>query len=202
MARKITFLIDDTPFEFAIQKVDRARLYGRRETVAVDPEDRPLSKGYLDEWGSVVIAATGMGYMDAEGAWVAKSELRPFDGEGRALDVKPSSFDAPIELGETVTADVFLEHEITAVYSLRGFELPAFCERLAQASALYAFPFNYTASYEPKTAFLNVAGEQAFMMVGAPAVLELLVKPQAGVLDDETAGDGGADEDELDFSAM
>ena len=195
MARKLTFLIEDRSFEVAIFKLDRDKLYGSQEVVAVDPGEKPLRKGYLDEWGSVVISATGMGYLDGEGHWRSKADLVAVDAFGQPLETTPSSFDAPIVLSETATIDRYCAHEIVSVYVLRGFELEEFAAILNRSSELFCFPFAYRAGYETKTAFLNPVDERIFMAIGVETKLDYLKKPQKIEIDDD-------DEDELDFGMM
>ena len=198
MARKLTFVLGDRSFEVVVVKVDRDKLYGRKETAVVDHEAVPLQKGYLDEWGTVLIQSTAMGYMDREMAWHGRGELEPVDEAGDVLAMHPSSFDAAIDLEEQLAVDDFCNFEITAVYMLDGFEIGDFAGLLAEAEGLFVFPFCYRASYDPKPAFLNPVGEKVFMMVGSVTEMPFLVKAQVGELE---AGEEDDDED-LDFSMM
>ena len=102
MARKLTFLLDDTPIEVALFKLDRDKLYGKKETLAIDHGDRPLAKGYLDEWGSVVIGVTGMGYLDADNNWQSRNDLVITASELRFCFFWPYRFPHP---GDLVVAD-------------------------------------------------------------------------------------------------
>lgn len=55
MARKLNLVLDEFPIELAQTKIDRDKLFGKIDSVALDPRGGRLTKGYLDEWGSVVI---------------------------------------------------------------------------------------------------------------------------------------------------
>jgi len=198
MTRKLTFVLEDHQFEVAVVKVDREKLYGRKETAVVDHRGRPLQKGYLDEWGTVLIQSTAMGYLDEASAWHGRGDLLAVDGDGGELELYPASFDAPVVLRERVPLDDFCRHEITAVYLLDGFEIAAFAGLLAESADLFCFPFCYRASYDPKPAFLNPVGEKVFLMVGSPTQMPYLMKAQVTELE---AGEEDEDED-LDFSMM
>lgn len=196
MARKLRFQINDQGFEFSITKVDRDKLYGKKELIATDHTDRSLQKGFLDEWGSVVIASTGMGYVDKDLCWHGKNELVAVDVMGNHLELKPSSFDEPVPLLDTVSLETYCEYEITSVYIMEGFDKETFIPMIDLPDQLYSFPFVYRATYDAKTAFLNVVGENLFMTIGTRAELEFLSKPQRTDLDLEE------DDDDIDFSMM
>ena len=203
MARKLDFMLGNRPFTFEIQKLDRAKLYGSREIKPVDAGGQPLEKGYLDEWGSVIISASGMGYLGPDRTWHSKAELVAVDAEGNLMAQLPSSFDGPVNLTRLVSHEEYCQYEISTVYILRGLEEAVFAE-LIQADGLYAFPFVYRAGYEARTAFLNPVGDQVFMAIGTRAELEFLHKNQTTFLEDESdeADEDGDDDDDLDFSMM
>jgi len=197
MARKLTFLHEERSFECAVTKVDRHKLYGRKEIVATNPKGTPLQKGYLDEWGSVVIASTAMGYLDETRRWHAKNELIAVDGSGKPLTMLPSSFDRPIELKDTVDLFTFMEHEAAMVYVLKGYGVDEWVSELTLKDRFYTFPFCYRSAYDARPAFLNPVGDELFMIVGNPVELAYLSKPQRTEIEDDEDFD-----DDLDFSMM
>ncbi len=196
MARKLNFSLDDRRFEFVIHKLDRNKLYGSQEVKVIGLGEEELRKGYLDEWGSVVISATGMGYVDKDKIWRPRAELAAVDTMGNKLELKPSSFDNPIPLRETVSVEEYCAYESVSVYILEGFELEEFAGLLSRTEGLYRFPFVYRASYEAKTAFLNPVSDKVFMIIGIRAELEYLKKPQRTEIEDFE------EEEEIDFSMM
>ncbi|MDJ0838681.1 MAG: hypothetical protein QNK37_19345 [Acidobacteriota bacterium] len=202
MARKLTFVLDDEPLEFALFKVDRDKLYGRKQPRAVDHREHGLIKGYLDEWGSVVIDQTGMGYLDESMEWRTRDELVAVNADGESLETHPSTFDRPVVLKDRADVDTFCDFEITTVYMLQGFHAEALAEKLAAVDGFYSFPFNYRAGTDPKTAFLNPVDNQLFMMIGAPTNIEFLDKPQIVALDAEDESGDEDEDDDLDFSMM
>lgn len=199
MARTLTFLINEERINASLTKVDRAKLYGHREILPMDVENKPLQKAYLDEWGTVVIEQTGSGYMDADRNWCTREELTPVDAYGDELVMQPSSFDHPVPLKDRMRLDRLAEYEITAVYKLDGMHIPALAEKLGAYDGLFIFEFNYRAGHSPKKAFLNPVGQDVFMMLGNRAELTFLERPQVSQLDhrEDESGD-----DDLDFDMM
>lgn len=197
MARKLRFHLNDQDYEFVIEKLDRDKLYGKKEVIPKNVEGLTLRKGYLDEWGSVVISSTGMGYVDRDKNWRGKNELVAVDAMGNHLEMKPSSFDEPIALTNIASLEEFCEYEMASVYLMKGFEESDFLELLLGIDGLYCFPFVYRAGYEAKAAFLNVSGENLFMCIGTRAELGFLDKPQRVDLEVEEE-----DDDDFDFAMM
>lgn len=203
MSRKLNFQLGSRSFDCAINKVDRAKLYGRKEVVATNPQGHVLQKGYLDEWGSVVIASVGMGYLDETRCWHGKNELVAVDSSGKRLDLRPSSFDQPIVLKDVVSIETYLEHEAAMVYVLKGYGLGDLIALLDQVDGVFSFPFAYRSSYDTRTAFLVVANEDIFMIVGNATELKFLSKRQHSVLDDDDEdGEEEDSEEDLDFAMM
>lgn len=199
MARKLNFLIEDLPFEFAIEKVDRNKLYGSREISVVNQEQETLHKGYLDEWGSVLIASSGMGYVDSDKNWYSKADLIPVDGLNRPMTLLPSSFDKPVEIKALISYEDYLTYEISTVYILRGLYQERMLDKLNKVDGFYAFDFVYRSSYESKTAFLIPSSKDLYLAIGQQAELEYLGKPQKVELE---ASFEEEESDDLDFSMM
>lgn len=203
MSRKLKFQLGGRDFEGMLLKIDRAKLYGRKEVQATNPQGQQLQKGYLDEWGSVVIASVSMGYLDDARQWHSKNELVAVDSQGRKLEILPSSFDQPIELSEVVPIETYLEHEAAMAYVLKGYGLGDLIELLNQADGVYRFPFSYRAAYDARPAFLIPSGEDLFMVVANPTDLKYLSKRQYSLIDEvDEEGEEEELDDDLDFAMM
>ncbi len=196
MARKLTFILGESKFECTVDKVDRTKLYGRKEIVVESAKGEPLHKGYLDEWGSVLIQSSGMGYMDDERLWRSRNELVAVNGLGVPLETFPSTFDEPIELSEKASLDELLISEVSAVYVLRAHNQERLADAVLESADFFVFPFNYRAGHSPKRAFLNPTGANLFLMVTEVTKLSYLQKPQRFEIEDFD------DEDDIDFSMM
>lgn len=197
MARQLSFIFEDGDHSFFMEKVDRDKLYGRVESHPVDPNGNTLQKGYLDEWGCVVIAQTGMGYLSNDQQWVDSTALAAFDAEGNPLAEEASSFDQPIVLQITPIGE-FLDREVTAAYALKSHDQAKLITACEQLDGLYSFPFLNRKGYLPSQAFLLNNDQGLFMAVTQETQLELLSKPQRAAVD-EFGDDDDDDDDDLDF---
>ena len=87
--------------------------------------------------------------------------------QGNTIVPVPSSFAAPIELGEEATTERFLDHNIRLIYELDSSEIsPELATRLKDG-AMFMFPYSYRGGLEADTGFLmtNSAGD-IFFLVG------------------------------------
>ncbi|MDM8526644.1 hypothetical protein QUF58_00415 [Anaerolineales bacterium HSG24] len=217
MARQLVFQTDQK-YPFSITKLDRAKLYGRKETVAFDPTGQECVRMDIDTSGSFIIPKGGkaLGILDEWGHWINRKELKAVYKDGAPAQRIPSSFDAPIELDKTVTVEYFLDHCITSVYMLQS--APAsdadteaeaesetvgesLIEQVKQSDKIYSFTFNYRAGYEGMAAFLIEKNDSLFMLVGYPIKFEFIGLEQIAEFNAEEDEEEEFDDD-LDFSMM
>jgi hypothetical protein len=187
--------------EYAVTpaKVDRRKLYGWRELVALDENGNECRAASMDESGTLIIpkGGIGLGILSADHQWVERGTLKAVTPDGNAAPLIPSSHDAPIRLETAVCAEEFLDHSMTAVYQLT--DAPA--ELIATiGSDIYTFPYNYRESYEASPAFLLVSEGVLFMLVGYKTPFEMLSLAEAGNLEAEDEADEDTEDDEIDFS--
>ncbi|MCP4219337.1 MAG: hypothetical protein GY765_32180 [bacterium] len=203
MAKQIIFKHKDKEFPFAPQKVDRKKLYGWRDTYAVDDKGEQCELVHIDEYGTTIIPKGGMGLgiLSPDNQWVNRSELKAVNAEGEAVEKVPSSFSAPIELDETAGIDEFLDHEITSIYALEGEENnPELVKAVAAlGDQLYTFVFNYREDYEGDPAFLMEKDEQLFILIGKKKTYSFCALEQLAEVEEAVEED---DDDEMDFGMM
>jgi hypothetical protein len=205
MAKPLVFEYAGQRLELELAKISREKLYGYKETQALDDAGRRCELATLADDGHTLIGRGGvaLGYLTADGQWRNKSQLKPVGLEGEELKPFPSSFNAPIELSERVSTDRYLEHDIRAVYHLStASEWGALKEELTSGT-VFAFPFSYRGGLSPDSGFLlaNAAGE-VFLMVGKRADIRFVdLKESADLLAEE--GDEAEEEgDMMDFEMM
>lgn len=167
MPKQLVFSLAGAESSFAINKVDRSKLYGYKETEVIDESESKCEFAVLAEDGSTLIGSgdIGMGYMTVDGLWTSKSELKPVDIDGDEITPVKSSFDGVIELGEKVTVDVFLKHEIRLIYSL---EANAFAQELKEsleAGDIFKFPYSYRGGLEADSGFLIQGEDENFYLL-------------------------------------
>jgi hypothetical protein len=198
MARTLRFSVNGAEYAASPVKVDRKKLYGWSEMIALDDDGRECSMVSMDETGTLIIpkGGLGMGILAPDFSWVERSSLKAVKPDGSEAELIPSSFDAPIVLDKTADEDEFLNHSITAVYQLD--EAPP--ELItAVGDKIYTFTYSYRSSYAGSAAFLLAAAGTLFMLAGYKTEYEMLSLPQASAIDDEVEEEEET-EDELDFS--
>lgn len=204
MAKPLTFIFNGTESQLEPVKLDRKKLYGWTDKVTLDENNQECKLVSIDSSGSVLIPSGGLGQgiLDDQGNWVERSELIAVDENGVAAEMLPSSFDDPITLDKSVSIEEFLDHYITAIYTMQGEEnCPDFVKAIANGP-IYTFDFNYRASYEPSPAFLVENGGELFLLVGKKSEFEFVGLDQVGYLDEENDDSSDIEEDPFDFSMM
>ncbi len=205
MAKPLVFKLDGAEVAFDMQKVDRAKLYGYKEVEMLDEHGDKCEMATLAEDGHTIIGrgGTGIGYLSADGLWCDKSELQPVDLSGAPIQPVTSSFAAPIDLGEPVSADEYLQHSIRGVYLMETESLgSSLIERLKEG-AIYKFPYSYRGGLEADIAFLlcNDGGD-VFMAVGSGTAIEFIGLQEVAAVVAEESADEDAEGDDMDFSMI
>jgi len=198
MARSLSFALGDQQFDCEIEKVDRAKLYGRVEKKAFDKSGNECYFGFISSDGMHIFGKESfeMGYQSQNGEWLERSNLKVLDMDDQALEKVPASFNDTIELSETVSVDTYLMHIAKSVYHLAA--TPELLQQVQANDEIYAFPFNYTASYQPDSAFLVENEGELFMVVGQHCGFEFL---EMQTIDNTVLEEDDEDEDDdIDFS--
>ena len=200
MAKNLSFTLGGAEYAAAPVKIERKKLYGWSEVIALDGEGNACTAVTVDETGSFIIpkGGTGMGIVSPDGKWAERSSLKAVDAEGRDAPLVPSSFDAPIVLDTTITSERFLEYIITALYQLEGgTELAA-----AVKDSIYSFTYNPRSDYEGSEALLLAQDGEAFMLLGYDPGFTFIGLAQAEVVEEAGEEEGEAEDEDIDFSMM
>lgn len=203
MGKSLIFKMGSQEYSLEPVRLDRKKLYGWTEILALDDQKRACQLVAIDGTGSLLIPSGGIGQgiIDDKGCWVERAELAALDGCDNPVPLRPASFDRPLVLQDTITVEDFLDHYITAIYTMKGEEE---CPELVKAIAegpIYTVPFNFRPSHEASPAFLLEREGELFLLVGKRAEFEMISLVQSGVLDEDEEPDEGEDE-ELDFGMM
>ena len=208
MAKPLVFQLGDTDLAFAVDKVDRSKLYGYKEVEVLDETGRPCNLATLADDGRTVVGkgGTGLGYVSADGLWCEKSQLKPIDLEGNEIRPVASSFSAPIKLFETASVDDYLGHNIRLVYVLTAEDeqpedaLAALADELRRGT-IFAFPYSYRGGLEADAGFLLMGDDgNIFLAVGNPTRVEFIGLQQTAPLTDED--DEAEEMDLMDFDMI
>ena len=194
MAKPIVVTWQGEESSFAMNRMSRAKLYGSRQRVPLDPTGARCRRAALTDDGSLLLlqGMTAQGYFDPSGAWVPNNTLVGLTPEGDLAERVTSTLGHPEPLDGPIDAMEVLDLEVTSVYALEPEEISdLLAERLA-AGDLFKFRFAYRTGYNADVGVLVGNEEGAFALIGRPQPtdwndLEQIVQP---LMDD--------DEDDLD----
>lgn len=196
MAKELIFKLSGSEYPAAPVKLERKKLYGWTTLVANTKEGEECNSAYLSPDDSLIIPSGGIkqATVDSEGRWVEKSELTAFSEDGeQELPILPSSFDAPIELGQKATAEEFLDNDWESVYQLENPDLAA-----AVGEDIYKFEFSYRGGTNHNDAYLLNTPGGLFLFAGDKQEFPLVSLAEETTIDDNEEPD--EEIDELDFS--
>jgi len=197
VAKPLVFQFGDGLLSFALNKVDRSKLYGYREAEVLAEDGQRCELATLADDGCTVVGrgGTGIGQLSADGLWSDKQSLKPIDAEGRQITPVGSSFGAPIRLFETASYTDYLSHNIRLVYHLATEDDVAELVRELKRGTLFSFPYSYRGGLVADAGFLLLGEEdKIFLAVGNPARLEFIGLQQSVTVTEEQV-----EEEESDF---
>jgi hypothetical protein len=201
MAKNLTLLLKNKEYAAAPVKIDRKKLYGWTETIALDESGGECSSVTMDETGTLLIPPGGIGLavLDPELRWVERSSLKAVTADGSDAPLIPSSYDEPIKLDTKAGVNEVLDHTISSVYQLGGDT-----EDLAASLGedIYTFTYSYRSDYEGSTAFLLAQDKTVFLLIGFKAGFEYLSLEEAVSIEEAAEEESTEDDDEIDFSMM
>ena len=167
--RSIEFEFAGTPVTFNMIKVDRNKLYGYKVLDVLDEQGEPCELTTLADDGKTLIGkgGTGIGYLDADGNWSDKSQLKPVDLQGKPIEPVPSSFSAPIPLLKEISIEQYLDHNIRLVYQLElSQENQALIDKL-KSGTIFLFDYSFRGGLEADAGIMLINDdEEIFFLVG------------------------------------
>lgn len=172
MAREIVVSRDGKVSTFAMSKVDRSKLYGKRRRLHLGPDGEVCTRAALTEDGSMLVQSgmTAQGYFTDGGTWVPNKELVGLDDEGKPVEKVDSTLGKEQALEGPVDPQEVLDLNLQSVYALDPKEIEDALKDQLIGGDTFRFVFNYRADYQAETAFLvaNPEGE-IFALIGRPA---------------------------------
>lgn len=185
MPRSLKFKFGDTEFECSLHKVDRRKLYGSVDVATRDIDGNKCSLATLANDGKTLIpyGGTAMGYVNTDGQWVERGDLKPVGLDGQELKILESSFDITIDLDRTATVDEFLNYSARLVYVLGSVDEldPKFASELS-GGKIFRFDFLYREGISSDPAFLLCTTDGiVWMTVGKPSAIDFVGLDQAAV---------------------
>lgn len=199
MARALVLKLGDEESRFTILKVDREKLYGKKERVIVDEENRPCAPAWLTADGSALVPVGGTAHVWMDERWTSfeTNERVAVDAEGEALLEGPSTLDVAQD-AEVVGAERLLDHVTSTLYQLDVEVLGEAAASALDQGAVLECTFSYRGGHDPDRIFVVKNDVGVFALVGRPTGFGMLrrdVLPELDQGDDELEGD-------LDFSMI
>ena len=197
MAKSIVVEKNGIESSFGFKKIDRSKLYGRRQRIHLDPAGRACARASLTDDGSLILrqGMTAQGYFDETGRWIAQKELVGLDAEGQALEPRPSTLGRPVPLEGPIPARDFLSVRVYSVYALEPEQLDDALASSLREGEIYRLPYNYRPGWDEGSAWLVASMEgDLFALVGRQVEHDWCGPHQLPQIDDEDEF-----EDDLDF---
>ncbi len=198
MAKPIIVDYEGVESSFALTRLDRAKLYGRKQRRLLGPDGKRCVRAELTRDGSLLVRSgmTAQAYFDAEDNWVPSSEMVGLDAAGSPVDKRPSTLGIAQRLEGPVEAGAVLDMSLRTIYMLAPEDLDPLLAGLLSEGKIFKFSFNFRADYSVEEAFLVGNEHGVFALIGNPAEsswcsLESATAPSFS--DDE------GDDDDLDF---
>lgn len=196
MAKDLIFNLAGAEYAAAPVKLERKKIYGWSDIVATNKAGEVCESAYLLADAALLVPSGGykQGTVDETGRWIEKSELKPYDAEGNEMPSYASSFDAPIELQQSVTMEEFLDNDWEAVYQLSNPELAT-----AVGEKIFKFEFFYRAGINHNDGYIINTPGGLFLFAGDKQEFQMVALADETVIDDN---EEVAEEeiDDLDFS--
>lgn len=198
MARQLTFRTKRKEYTVIPVKIDRKKLYGWTEIIALDEQGRTCNLVSTDDTGTLIIpkGGTALGMLSSDGKWVERTQLKTVRQDGSEAEIIPSSFSVVISLKQKVTDEEFLDYSITDFYQLDN--VPDDLLKAIEGD-IYTFDYTYLDSYETTPAFLMVSDATLFMLLGYKNRFDMLCLGECSVVDDDDDYIEVTDDD-IDFS--
>lgn len=200
MAKGIVVDLAGEQSTFSFSKVDREKLYGRKERVIVDENDQPCSWAWLTADGVALIppGGTAYNYVNPNFENVERKQLKAVGPTGEFLTPVPSTLGVPQPLSEPVPPQRVLDFSILSVYELVPEALGETLRQALKDGKIYECPFNYREDYHGQTMLLLQNDQGIFALIGEPTGFDFICPEEVTT---ETAADEDTGDD-LDFAMM
>lgn len=204
MARRgivVSYGDEESAFDFA--RVDRAKLYGRKERVILDEAGERCVPAYLTADGAALVPPGGTAHVYVDETWdtVERSALRAVDEHGAPLTAVPSTLGVAQPL-VPVRPERVLDCVVSSVYELTAESLgPALAKALADGE-IFECAYNYRDGYDPDALFLFSNDEGVFALVARESGFDFISREAPPEEERPPEEDAEELEDDLDFSMM
>lgn len=202
MARQIVLRLGDEESAFAFAKVEREKLYGKKQRVVVDVDGRACQSAWLTADGTALVPQGGTGHVYVDEAWdaTAHGARRAVSLEGELLAEVPSTLGVAQD-AQVVPPSEVLDHTTHSVYQLTPDSLGLRAAEALGEGDILKVPFSFRDGHDQDVLFILQNAEAIFGLVTRPTQFAMLSRqalPGEDIADEQ---DDDLD-DELDFSMM
>lgn len=203
MARAIVLQLDGEESAFGFLKIEREKLYGRKQRVVVDENGRACQAAWLTADGSALVPNGGTAHVWADERWdaVEQDARVAVDETGTALQTHPSTLGVP-QVATLVDARRVLDHVVTNTYQLTPESIGPTLEAALAGGAIVEIPFRYRDGYDEDAMFVLKNEEGVFALIARPTGFTYLERTQLPLALDGGAAEADELSDDLDFSMM
>lgn len=175
MARALILKLGDEESRFGILKVDREKLYGRKQRVIVDEENRPCAPAWLTADGSALVPLGGTAHVWTDERWAAVETegRRAVDEAGQPLAEVASTLEVA-QVVEPVSPETLLAHVTDTVYELDAELLGDQMKDALARGNILSCPFSYRGGHAGKD---GLPAERAFILQNDAGVFALVGRP-------------------------
>lgn len=201
MAKSIALRLGAEASSFGFARLDRDKLYGRKERQIVDQDGRRCASAYLSSDGAALVPSGGLAmlYVDEGFATIERSTLRAVDDQGADVPLVPSTLGVEQELEGPVAPQRLLDHAIHTVYQLQAEALGPQLDADLTAGKIYCAPFNFRDDYQRQMLFLVRNDTGIFALIGSPRGFAFVTREVATTTPADETDDLA---DDLDFTMM
>ena len=139
MAKPIIVSLGGVESRFDHEKLDRTKLYGKRQRQVLDPGGSRCEKAELTRDGTLLVRTgmTAQGYFDEGGSWVPSNKLVGLGPDGKPLPMIGSTLGESQKLTGPVDATEVLDLAVRSVYALNPEGLDPKLEAELKAGKVY-----------------------------------------------------------------
>lgn len=201
MAKSIAVRLGGESSSFAFAKLDRERLYGRKERQVVDDEGKRCSSAWLSTDGAALVPSGGLAmlYVDESFGTVERSALQAVDDQGAEVAQLPATLGVEQELEGPLPPSRVLDHAVHSVYVLTPETIGATLAAELKAGKVYGCPYNFRDDYTRQMLFLVANEAGTFALLGTAPAFAMVRRDAAPPA---AAGEGDDMSEDLDFSMM
>ena len=201
MAKGIVVGFEGEVSTFALTRVDREKLYGRKVKVIVDEKGEPCQAAYLTADGSALLPAGCLALVPVDAAFDAfeRSELIAVDALGNPRAVAPSTLGVEQPLSGPVDPRRVLDFSTKSLYQLAPEALGPKLLAGLEAGGIFETRFNWREDWDDSACFLLKNDAGIFALIGEEARFEFL-RRDAELVSDGAEADSA--DDDLDFGMM